>query len=135
MILKLGTTARNLILMPLGGATGAYLRTAILGFWAPYTPHSKPIVDFEGFWRIFEEKTMGKHPESCQKHWKRCQTTKNQPRTTIGCTPDGLGGVLGVFRSSVGLVISQCSTNAYRSVEPPGGQGAQRVDNKQLDHV
>ena len=56
MILKLGTTARNLILMPLGGATGAYLRTAIWGFWAPYTPHSKPIVDFEGFWRIFEEK-------------------------------------------------------------------------------
>ena len=56
MILKLGTTARNLILMPLGGATGAYLRTAIWGFCAPYTPHSKPIVDFEGFWRIFEEK-------------------------------------------------------------------------------
>ena len=51
MILKLGTTARNLILMPLGGATGAYLRTAILGFWAPYTPHSKPIVDFGGFSR------------------------------------------------------------------------------------
>ena len=49
MILKLGTTVGNLILMPLGGATGAYLRTAILGFWAPYKPHSKPIVDFEGF--------------------------------------------------------------------------------------
>ena len=55
MILKLGTTVGNLILMPLGGATGAYLRTAILGFWAPYTPHSKSIVDFEGFWRIFED--------------------------------------------------------------------------------
>ena len=59
MILKLGTTARNLILMHLGGATGAYLRTAILGFWAPYTPHSKHIVDFGGFSRKNNRKTPG----------------------------------------------------------------------------
>ena len=60
---------------------------------------------------------MGKHSETCQKHWKRCQTTKNQPRTTIGCIPDALGGVLEHFGSSVGLAKSQCSTNAYTSVE------------------
>ena len=55
-IIKPSSTARNVIPSPLDGAADVYLAIAILGFWAPYTPHSKPIVDFEGFWRIFEEK-------------------------------------------------------------------------------
>ena len=69
---------------------------------------------------------MGKHSETCQKPWKRCQTTKNQPRTTIGCIPDALGGVLEHFGSSVGLAKSQCSTNAYRSVDETRGGAAGR---------